>query len=482
MKRKLSLLLAVLLLAALLPTTALAATRNYLEVSITETNAPQSTVSGTSGLLSLSSDSLTAAVVQVVNSVYDGGEGALKVFGSGAMKRIVNDGLAAYNAGSWNTWVEQYRQTSEIVNANAAGSQLDIKAKLADLDTKVGALTADVAYQLSYTPENINASDPAHGNTYIVTVTLRSSETLPEEGGKKQEVKVAAGKNGSASASDDTAVAGQVVRVTLTPDKGYDAARLIVTDANANRVEVRYEGNNVYSFVMPASGVTAQPIFRRQIADPAETGVSEQLNTEEHVAFMVGDKTGTFRPSDSVTRAEVAQMFYRLLKDTQTETAKTFSDVKENAWYAQAVQTLAGLGIVKGVGEDRFEPQRAITRAEFTAIAARFAKAASGSVRFSDVPETHWAYSAIATAAEYGWIVGSGDGTFSPNANITRAEAAAIVNRMLGRLSDFDAIDAGEGRRFSDVRTSFWGFYDITEASTEHGFTFDEEHLHELWK
>ena len=470
MKRKLSLLLAAVLLVALLPTTALAATRNYLEVSITETNAPQSTVSGTSGLLSLSSDSLTAAVVQVVNSVYDGGEGALKVFGSGAMKRIVNDGLAAYNAGTWNTWVDQYRKTSEIVNANTAGEQIDIKAKLADLDTKVGALTADVAYQLSYTPENIAASDPAHGNTYIVTVTLRSSETLPEEGGKKQEVKVVAGKNGSASASDDTAVAGQVVRVTLTPD------------ANGSRIDVRYESDNVYSFVMPASSVTAQPVFRRQIADPAETGVSEQLNTEEHIAFMVGDKTGTFRPRDSVTRAEVAQMFYRLRKDAQTENAKTFSDVKEDAWYAQAVQTLAGLGIVKGVGEDRFEPQRAITRAEFTAIAARFAKAASGSVRFSDVPESHWAYSAIATAAEYGWIVGSGDGTFSPNANITRAEAAAIVNRMLGRLSDFDAIDAGEGRRFSDVSTSFWGFYDVTEASTEHDFSFDEEHLHELWK
>lgn len=100
---------------------------------------------------------------------------------------------------------------------------------------------------------------------------------------------------------------------------------------------------------------------------------------------------------------------------------------------------------------------------------------------FTDVPAGYWAYDNIAAAAAFGWCVGNGRGQFNPRSAITRTETDAIVNRMLGRLADFDAIDAGAGRRFPDVSKTFWGFYDIVEATSEHTYTFDSKLLHEKW-
>ena len=174
-------------------------------------------------------------------------------------------------------------------------------------------------------------------------------------------------------------------------------------------------------------------------------------------------------------------MFYRLLRDRNVAITKTFGDVKENAWYATAVGVLASSGIINGTSETTFEPSRAITRAEFTAICTRFAKAASGSVSFTDVSVNHWAYGAISTAVSYGWVRGDGTGKFNPDAKITRAEAAVIVNRVLGRLGDSAAIKAGEGKRFPDVSESFWGFIDIVEATTDHDYRFDASRQNETW-
>ena len=171
--------------------------------------------------------------------------------------------------------------------------------------------------------------------------------------------------------------------------------------------------------------------------------MSGWLETGEHMAYMVGDDRGDFRPDANITRAEVVQMFYRLLRDQDVSVAGTFSDVEEDAWYARAVNVLASLGMVNGVGGNQFAPERAITRAEFAAIAARFARAHNIGITFTDVPESHWAYDEICTAASYGWVNGVGGGRFDPDRLITRGEAAAMVNRMLGRLADKAAIDAG---------------------------------------
>ena len=118
------------------------------------------------------------------------------------------------------------------------------------------------------------------------------------------------------------------------------------------------------------------------------TGVSNRLETTDHNSYMAGMGNKTFAPNASVTRAQVVQMFYNLLKDKNVDVTVNFDDVDENAWYAKAVNTLGSMGIVAGVGENKFDPERPITRAEFTAIATRFATKAAettNGVSFSDV-------------------------------------------------------------------------------------------------
>lgn len=250
------------------------------------------------------------------------------------------------------------------------------------------------------------------------------------------------------------------------------------------RIEIKLGGtllSTVYgstTMTVTTTGASAEP---GAVSDPAVTGVSTLLNSDDHVAFMNGDSAGTFRPDDYILRSEVAQMFYNLLRDKNVPTTVSFSDVSDGVWYADAVRALASLGIIKGVGDNKYEPNRYITRAEFTAICARFAKASATGRSFDDVPETHWAYKDIMTASYYGWIYGVGGNNFAPNRNISRAEAATIVNRMLGRLGDKEKIDAGAGTRFPDVSDAHWAWYNIVEASTNHGFTINAARTEETW-
>ena len=147
--------------------------------------------------------------------------------------------------------------------------------------------------------------------------------------------------------------------------------------------------------------------------DPDDSGVSDLLNTDDHIQYLFGYPEGTFGPENNMTRAEVAQMFYNLLLDQDVTITKTFDDVPANAWYAKAVNTLASLGVVSGVGNGDFEPERSITRAEFTSIAMKFAEGKTGGTNiFSDVKSTDWFYRAVVNSTQYGWIHGYGDGTF----------------------------------------------------------------------
>ena len=210
-----------------------------------------------------------------------------------------------------------------------------------------------------------------------------------------------------------------------------------------------------------------------QPADPDDTGVSDLLNTEDHIQYLFGYPDGTFGPENNMTRAEVAQMFYNLLLDQDVEVTKTFDDVPANAWYTKAVNTLASLDIISGVGDNKFEPERSITRAEFTAMAMKFAVGGEeGENIFSDVDEDDWFYKAVVDSIQYGWIHGYGDGTFRPNNPITRAEVTAIVNNMLGRAADEDFVDehAEELTQFSDIE-KHWAYYHIVEATNDHDYT-----------
>ena len=208
--------------------------------------------------------------------------------------------------------------------------------------------------------------------------------------------------------------------------------------------------------------------------DPDDSGVSDLLTTDDHIQYLFGYPEETFGPENNMTRAEVAQMFYNLLLDQDVTITKTFGDVPANAWYAKAVNTLASLGVVSGVGNGDFEPERSITRAEFTSIAMKFAEGKTGGTNiFSDVKSTDWFYRAVVNSTQYGWIHGYGDGTFRPNNPITRVEVTAIVNNMLGREADVDFVTEhyDELNHFSDLAVSHWGYYHIVEATNDHDYT-----------
>lgn len=215
--------------------------------------------------------------------------------------------------------------------------------------------------------------------------------------------------------------------------------------------------------------------------DPTQTGIANWLRTDKHTTSMTGYGNGKFGPEDSVTRAQVAQIFYRLLKDNNVKITVNFTDVPDDAWYATAVNTLGSLGIIKGTSEGKFDPNRAITRAEFCAIATRFAKVASTVKNpFADINEQDWYYTAVTTAASYDWVNGMSDGNFHPHDVISRAQAATIINRMLGAAADRSYVDSHVTNPYTDVSTTHWAYYQIIEASIAHDHDYDKEGV-EIW-
>ena len=281
-----------------------------------------------------------------------------------------------------------------------------------------------------------------------------------------------AGRGGSISPSGKVRVDrndDQTFRITA--DQGYVISDVLVDGKSVGAVS-RYIFENVHrDHTIEAVFAVAEKI--PSVADPDDTGVSGWLNTHDHMAYLSGYTDGNFGPDDNMTRAQAAQMFYRLLLEKDVPITVQFSDVPADAWYATAVNTLASLGIVNGIGNHQFAPERQVTRAEFTAIAMRFGKLdTSGSNIFTDVKADDWFYDQVVGAIKYGWIGGYADGTFRPNNTITRAEVTVIVNRMLGRAADPDflAAHAGELRKFSDVPASYWGYEQIMEATNAHEY------------
>lgn len=209
-----------------------------------------------------------------------------------------------------------------------------------------------------------------------------------------------------------------------------------------------------------------------------ETGIDRLIDTKNHGWILQGYPEGTFLPARQFTRAEAAVTLYRLLlpevkASVNLATAPTFSDVKSNAWYATEVRTLAALGIIKGKGGNKFEPNQPISRADFAIILSRFANPAASEAYpadFSDVPKTHYAYKEIMTAATYGWVAGSGENKFNPSKNITRAEASKMFCMFLDRRPDRFAIRRGEFKQYSDLDPSFWAYNYIIEVSTPHEY------------
>ena len=204
------------------------------------------------------------------------------------------------------------------------------------------------------------------------------------------------------------------------------------------------------------------------------TGVPDKLNGDDHFAYVIGYPDGKVHPKGNISRAETATIFFRLLKadirDGNLTADNDFSDVANGQWHNKAISTMAKLGIVKGRCADRFDPDASITRAEFAAICARFnTRPVENSGSFSDI-SGHWAENEIERAAAFGWISGYPDGTFHPDARITRAEAMTMINRVLCRMpqSESDLLDSMV--TWPDNKPSDWHYLAVQEATNSHDF------------
>lgn len=307
-----------------------------------------------------------------------------------------------------------------------------------------------------------------------------------------------ASNSAAAAKSDYTKVveaAGMVTLKTGTTDVfkfsgTYDLEpgdyRITVKETNDGDRYVTYDdATYTYDFIVNNEGkinietpITCTFTNKYTKRHSAATPSKPTLNTGDHYAYVMGYPDGTVRPNGSITRAEVSTILFRLLSDkTRDEyftTESSFTDVKAGAWYNNSIATLEKAGVIVDTAKGgAFRPNEAITRAELAAMLAQFsdAKPVKG-VKFSDVSAEHWAYEAIAIAAKMGWIEGYPDGTFRPDATITRAEMMTLVNRALERVpSDEDHLLSKRVMlTFPDCKSGDWFYIAVQEATNSHTY------------
>lgn len=452
MKRNIARTLALMLvLCTLLSQTALAATTYYVDVTITGPDADgvERTLSASSSRYGTMSTPLASELASVVDSKY----GELEsIFAGTGLRTIVDTGAEAFRQGesAWNAYVEKYYDSVDS----------SFKDTLKSLSSTFANLTVDRVNRVTYRD---------NGRLYTVTVTLKAYTTGSDSGVNPPVVPTPDGHkvvvepvpNNTLRADKNTLPKGEtaVIRDSAASNS-YVLSDLAVKDVSGNDIPVSKQSDGVYTFTMPESSVSVRAMM---VADPNMTGISKQLNTDQDIAYMQGMADGRFYPASSVTRGQVAQIFYRLLKEQKVSSKSTFTDVPDTLWCAEAVNALASLGIVEGVGNGKFAPNQSITRAEFVTICARFTQVSASGETFTDVPASHWAFDAISTAASFGWVNGVGNGQFAPNQHITRAQAAVLLNRLLGRCMAGQSYE--NARQYPDVPQTHWAWKNICEAS-----------------
>ena len=307
-----------------------------------------------------------------------------------------------------------------------------------------GTLVISASTQASsvYQPESYTFEIYSAGNTTkpvkTVTVKAGSNQYVSLENGTYYVYAVNAN------------VAGYNHDVTVSGDVNTDGAKIVL---QGNAVQVKY--THLYS----------------------NKGVA--LNTTDHAAYLTGFADGTIRPEDYITREQVATILYRLMTDESRAMYQTssnsFSDVKSTRWSNTAISTLVNAGVMSGSGNGQFKPADNMTRAELVTALVNITGASGGRLAFTDTAK-HWANNAINAAAAQGWITGYADGSFNPNGYLTRAEVAAILNRVLGR-NPGSVADLLDGMKtFTDnQKTTKWYYLDIQEAANGHSYKRDND-------
>lgn len=391
------------------------------------------------------------------------------------------------------------------VSGTLAGSQIGIITEGATY----GRVVAVGSSQYPITDDDLSvfsSDDPAFR---IVRHPTKDNQLILES---RYTIRAIAGANGSISPEGDVVViSGQNQTFTITPASGYHISDVKVDgvsqgaitsytfeDVRANHtIEVIFAKSDLGG----DSGGANHPEYTpdddddRDDEDDTEEVIDEEvplaetpwLNTEDHYAYIVGySEDGTVRPNANITRAEVATIFFRLLTDEARDqfwsTSNNFTDVAADAWYNNAISTMVNAGIIQGYEDGTFRPNANITRAEFAAIASRFMSAGYDVEEdlFTDIA-AHWARESINDAAMAKWISGYPDGAFLPDKAITRAEAVTLVNNVLQRKPDADHMLDSMIKWSDNMDTSAWYYEAIQEATNSHDYDLFEGAEYETW-
>ena len=361
-----------------------------------------------------------------------------------------------------------------------------------------------VAIAISYTAEEMD--EPTEARIYDGTVTLKTGETKAFDFSAKDKMA-------------DVLTPNTRYTVRVSEDKGdlskvtYDTTKYILgfeTDGNAVVdyiwIAKEKDSENDHPELEPVEGttITFHNIYtykrHHSSSDGGNGGGKKEekptveikdddalgLNNTDHFAYIVGYGNGEVRPQNSITRAEVAAIFFRLLEDDVRDANYTrqnkFTDVSNDAWYCSAVSTLSAMGIISGYPDATFRPNASITRAEFAAIATRFdVNGDKTPASFNDIAG-HWAKDEIAVAANNGWVNGYEDGSFRPQNKITRAETMSLVNRVLNRKPE-TAEDLLENmtKWIDNADTNAWYYLAVQEATNSHYYEYKEKSQYEKW-
>ena len=321
-------------------------------------------------------------------------------------------------------------------------------------DTTADAVTGNLLYTYSFHRDGGHGGNGGHGGSTRYTLTYVS--------------------NGGTEYKAERYSSGTTVKLSKTPVReGYHFTGW-------------YADKNLTDKIDRIQMTKNKTVYAGWEKNASELHIPDMLNGDDHFAYVAGYTDGTVRPNAKITRAEVAMIFYRLLDEdvrAANETdSNSFSDVTNGMWFNTAVSTIARLGIVKGRSAEIFDPNAPITRAEFATVCARFDHSSVESDKsFFDI-HGHWAETFIEHAAALGWVNGYMDGTFHPNATITRAEAMAMINRVLGRLPESEKDLLSGMKTWPDnADPSAWYYLTVQEATNSHSFERKEDGVHERW-
>ncbi len=323
--------------------------------------------------------------------------------------------------------------------------------------------------------------------TADITFTAQwNSESTPSRGGSgdSSSYTVRFETNGGSDVASQRISRNGVVKEPTAPTKnGYTFAGWY-TDKDLT-TEYDFTSKVTKSFTLYAKWNDAKsddnPSIPASTPNPGTGGAS--LNFEDHYAYIVGYPDGSLPPNETITRAEVATIFYRLMSDESRNMFMTnengYSDVAPEDWFNTAVSTMSAASVIVGYTDGTFAPSQPITRAEFAAMAARFdSDEYSGDDKFPDISE-HWACEEINRAAQKGWVSGYQDGTFGPDRYITRTEAMRLVNRVTGRIPSAEHLHDNMTVWPDNSDKSAWYYADVQEATNSHYYEKNGEY--EVW-